>query len=161
MRIGLIADTHGLVRPEALAALAGAELILHAGDIGKPAVLEALAQVAPVEAIAGNVDRGWCALPEERLIDIVDHQVILVHDRKALTAPPAPGSVVVCGHSHRPSIERENGVLWVNPGSAGPRRFSLPVGVGWLELGDGAPQASLVTLDVPPPRRRARRSRPQ
>lgn len=161
MRIGLIADTHGLVRPEALAELAGAELILHAGDIGKTAVLDALAQLAPVEAIAGNVDRGWCELPECRVLEIADHQVVLVHDRSSLDGPPPPGSIVVCGHSHRPAIERVGGVLWVNPGSAGPRRFSLPVGVGWLELGAGAPTARLVTLDVPPPRRRARRSRAQ
>ncbi len=154
MRIGLIADTHGLLRPEAAAALAGADAILHAGDIGSPAVLDALGALAPVEAIAGNVDRGWCALPECRRFVLAGVPIVLVHDRKQLPALPAPGAVVVCGHSHRPSITEEDGVLVVNPGSAGPRRFSLPVGIGWLTLGDGPPAARLAPLDVPPPRRK-------
>ncbi len=160
LQIGLISDTHGLLRPEAVVALRGADLILHAGDIGKQSVLDALAEIASVEAIAGNVDRAWCTLPEQRSLLVGDTPVVLVHDSKTLD-PTRLGDVVVCGHSHRPGIEAHDGRLWVNPGSAGPRRFSLPVCVGWLVLGDGPPRARLIPLEVAPPRSRARSVRPR
>jgi putative phosphoesterase len=153
MRIGLISDTHGLLRPEAVAALTGVDLLLHAGDIGKPSVLEGLRRVAPLEAIAGNVDRKWCTLPEQRWLELAGHRVLLVHDWKA-AAPVEGPAIVVCGHSHKLGVTLENNVLVVNPGSAGPRRFSLPVSVGFLTLGDGPPRAETVLLDVAPARRR-------
>ena len=153
MRIGLIADTHGLLRPEAVAALEGVDLILHAGDIGKPAVLDGLRSVAPVEAIAGNVDRAWCELAEARWLTVAGHRVLLVHDWKAHGPVDGP-ALVVCGHSHRPGVTRDGDVLVVNPGSAGPRRFSLPVSVGFAVLGPEGWTATTQTLDVAPPRRR-------
>jgi putative phosphoesterase len=156
VRIGLISDTHGLLRPEAVEALRGVDRILHAGDIGKPAVLSELEALAPVEAIAGNVDRKWCALPEARWLTIADHRVLLVHDWRSHGPVDGP-ALVVCGHSHRPGISVEGDLLVVNPGSAGPRRFSLPVSVGFVTLGAGGWQAETLTLEVPPPRRRARR----
>lgn len=150
MRVGLIADTHGLLRPEARAALAGADLILHAGDVGDDAILDALGAAGPVVAVRGNNDRtGACAaLPErvERVLGGVD--VTLLHDRAAARPWPAPGGVLVVGHSHRPAVAWENGVLVVNPGSAGPRRFSLPVSVGWLHLGPAGPTATWLELVV-------------
>ena len=150
MRVGLIADTHGRLRPEALRALAGADLLLHAGDVGGAAVLESLAAVAPVLAVRGNNDRaGPCAALPERLERVLGGvAVTLLHDRAAALPWPAAGGVLVVGHSHRPSVGWEGGVLVVNPGSAGPRRFRLPVCVGWLELGAGPPQASWVELDA-------------
>lgn len=136
MRIGLIADTHGLLRPEALAYLAGCDHILHAGDIGPPAVLEALAALAPLRAVRGNNDRGeWArALPETVLLAFDGLGLCLHHDRQGL--PPLPGGVrlVVTGHSHRPLLREADGVLYLNPGSAGPRRFRLPVTAGELWL---------------------------
>ncbi len=156
MRIGLIADTHGLLRPEAVRALAGVDLILHAGDIGKPDVLEALHEVAPVEAIAGNVDRRWCALPEARWLTVAGCRVLLVHDWKSHGPVQGP-ALVVCGHSHRPGVEIREDLLIVNPGSAGPRRFSLPVSVGFVTIGVDGWTAETCPLDVPPPRRRSKR----
>ncbi len=156
MRIGLIADTHGLLRPEAVEALRGVDLILHAGDIGTPSVLEALSAVAPVEAIAGNVDRKWCALPEARWITIADHKVLLVHDWRSYGPVDGP-ALVVCGHSHRPMVALHGKLVVVNPGSAGPRRFSLPVSVGFATLGPHGWLAETLPLDVAPPRRRSKR----
>ena len=153
MRIGLIADTHGLLRREAAEALAGVDLILHAGDIGKPAVLDGLRTVAPVEAIAGNVDRKWCALPEQRWLMVGGLRVFLVHDWKA-AAPVEGADLVVCGHSHQPGVWHEGGALVVNPGSAGPRRFSLPVSVGFVELRETGPVGSTQTLAVAPAHRK-------
>lgn len=156
-RIGLIADTHGQLRPEAAAALAGCELIVHAGDIGSPEVVAALEQIAPVAAIRGNVDRGdWArAFPEERTVEKAGHLLYVVHDLKSLdrTALPAGTDAVISGHSHRPRIERgDDGILYVNPGSAGPRRFSLPVAVALLTLSPRRIDAELVELAVAPPR---------
>lgn len=156
MRIGLISDTHGLLRPEAVAALRGVDRILHAGDIGKPGVLEQLAEIAPCEAIAGNVDRAWCTLPEARWLTVAGTRVFLVHDWKRARPVEGP-AVVVCGHSHKPGVWREDDVLVVNPGSAGPRRFSLPVSVGFLSIHHAEVSAELRTLEVPPPRSRKRR----
>ena len=148
MRVGLISDTHGLVRPEALFALEGADLILHAGDVGKKAVLEQLRKVAPVEAVRGNVDRTQplAALPERRQLQLAGWRVLLVHDRRQVAPEEALGvDVVVYGHSHKPLVTPGT-PLWANPGSAGPRRFSLPVSVGWLELSGSVPRALLQPL---------------
>lgn len=152
MKIGVISDTHDLVRPEALAVLAGSDLILHAGDICRPAVLEALAAIAPVRAVRGNNDRGaWAdALPEARTLDLGGARIHLLHDVKTLAIDPVAEGVaaVVAGHSHRPSAVVRDGVLWFNPGSAGRRRFRLPVSVGFLRVRDGAVTGELVELVV-------------
>ncbi len=132
--VGLISDTHGLLRPEAVRALEGSELIVHAGDVGKPEVLEALRRVAPVVAVRGNVDRGeWAeALPETARIE---PGIYVLHDATTLAIDPAAEGVraVVSGHSHKPSCVERGGVLYVNPGAAGPRRFRLPVTVARLD----------------------------
>src|SRR5690606_18623862 len=130
--VGVISDTHGLIRPTALEALAGAELILHAGDIGKPEVLDALRNIAPAVAIRGNVDRGpWAAdLPEARSVEVFGERGYLVHDLKTFEHQvPDKHTLIVHGHSHKPGCHRHNGVLYLNPGSAGPRRFKLPISV--------------------------------
>lgn len=162
MRVGLISDTHGLLRPEACSALRGADLILHAGDVGKADVLVGLASEAEVLAVRGNVDRSpdLAALPARRLVHLAGWTVLLVHDGTEVTpAAAAACDVVVCGHSHRPAVSPGR-PLWVNPGSAGPRRFRLPVSVGWLMLSGPVPSASLRTLSVPPSRSRLRPGRP-
>lgn len=147
MRVGVISDTHGLLRPEALDLLRGAGHILHAGDIGRPEVIEALAELAPVTAVRGNVDLGdWAeAWPETATVTLAGHQVHLLHDLKRLDRDPAALglSVVVSGHSHRPAAETRGGVLYLNPGSAGPRRFSLPIALATLELGEAGVRARL------------------
>ena len=152
MRIGLISDTHGLVRPEAIAALRGVDHILHAGDIGGAAVVEALSVIAPVTAIRGNNDTDpWGrALPDTEMVKLGDAWVYLVHDLGDLDIDPlaAGVDVVMSGHSHKPAIDERDGVIYVNPGSAGPRRFSLPISVGHLYLGAGAPRAELSTLEI-------------
>lgn len=150
MKIGVISDTHGLLRPEALTTLRGCEHILHAGDVGKPAILEALASVAPVTAIRGNIDRsGPCAqLPATEAIELGGHLLYLVHAREDLDLHPraAGVSAVIFGHSHKPLIETLDGVLYLNPGSAGPRRFSLPVTLAYLWIAPGGLHAELVSL---------------
>ena len=150
--IGVIADTHGLVRPEAIAALVGAERIIHAGDIGSPAVLAALEAVAPVVAVRGNNDKGaWAAaIPETAIVAIDDLRLYLLHDVKTLDFDPATAtfSGVICGHSHRPRLEQQAGVWFINPGSAGPRRFTLPVTVARLYVHGGRLTAELVELHV-------------
>ena len=150
--IGVIADTHGLVRPEALAALAGAARIIHAGDIGRPEVLQALEAVAPVMAIRGNNDNGtWAvAIPDTLVDDEDDLRFYVLHDVKALDFDPATAgfSAVICGHSHQPRIEQRAGVWFVNPGSAGPRRFKLPVTVARLYVHAGTLTPELVALQV-------------
>lgn len=139
MKIGVISDTHGLLRPEALAAFAGVEHILHAGDVGDIEILARLRAIAPVTAIRGNVDvHGLCAeLPATDFIELGGKIFYLVHSVHDLDINPvvAGVSVVVSGHSHQPSIEQRNGVLYLNPGSAGPRRFKLPVTVALVEVG--------------------------
>lgn len=151
-RIGIIADTHGLLRPGAVEALTGCGLILHAGDVGKPDVLDGLRAVAPVTAIRGNVDRGaWAdALPETEQIALGGVTVYMLHDRAALdfVPPPDEGWVVISGHSHQPSVAEKAGVLFVNPGSAGPRRFRLPVTVAIMEIEEGRARARLIGLTV-------------
>jgi putative phosphoesterase len=137
-RIGIISDTHGLMRPEALRALAGVDHILHAGDVGAPEVLERLRELAPVSAVRGNVDRGaWAqVLPETELVEAAGRTFYLVHDLDDLDVDPAAIGLcaVVSGHSHQPAVLRRRGVLYVNPGSAGPRRFRLPVTVGLIDV---------------------------
>ncbi len=150
MRVGVISDTHGLLRPEALAALDGADYILHSGDVGDPDILDVLAEIAPLTAIRGNIDRtGRCAaLPATEMIELGGTTIYMLHDLHELDIDPVAAGIgiVVSGHSHRPVIERRKGVLYLNPGSAGPRRFSLPVTVGIVVLGDGLPEAEIVTL---------------
>jgi uncharacterized protein len=140
-RIGLISDTHNLVRPEALLHLHGCEAIIHAGDICNPAVLAALQQIAPVTAVRGNNDTGdWArAIPTRVTLTFQQVRILVVHDQADLDVDPRSDGiqVVVTGHSHKPLIDERDGVLFVNPGSAGPRRFKLPVSAGLLEV-DGA-----------------------
>lgn len=151
MRIGVISDTHGLLRPEALAALQGSELILHAGDIGSAAVLEQLAAIAPLAAIRGNNDtEAWAlAVPETRTVEAGGKRFYLLHDLKALAVDPATTGVdvVVAGHSHKPLAEQREGVLYLNPGSAGPRRWRLPITLSRLRIDGGRIEHELVHLD--------------
>ena len=150
MRIGVISDTHGLLRPEALAALQGCERIIHAGDIGKPEVLEGLRALAPLDVIRGNVDSGdWAAaVPEHLDLGLGGLRVYVTHDVKTMGIDPIAEQVdvVIAGHSHQPKIEQVNGVLYLNPGSAGRRRFTLPISLALLDIEDGQPRAQLVTL---------------
>lgn len=159
-RIGLISDTHDLLRPEAMAALAGCEYIIHAGDITGPQVLEELATIAPLTAVRGNNDRGAWALELAEVEALQFDQVSLyvIHDLAQLDQfpPPALVRVVICGHSHKPSIRDVDGVLYVNPGSAGRRRFTLPVTVGELLISGDQVSARIIELEVAPPKRKAR-----
>jgi putative phosphoesterase len=148
--VGVISDTHGLLRPEALAALRDVEHILHAGDIGDAAVLDRLGEIAPVTAIRGNVDReGRCGrLPATELIELAGRHVYMLHDRNELDLDPAAAGIaaVISGHSHQPGTEWKKGVLYFNPGSAGPRRFSLPISLGFLEISSEEIRPRLQTI---------------
>jgi putative phosphoesterase len=148
--IGVISDTHGLLRPGALEALRGVEHILHAGDVGDASILDSLRNLAPVTAIRGNIDVGGpCShLPATEVVTLDGHTFYMLHDRQALDLDPmaAGFSAVISGHSHKPLIEWRHGVLYMNPGSAGPRRFSLPVSIGLLTIGADGLQPRLVTL---------------
>lgn len=149
--IGVISDTHGLMRPEALAALADSDLILHAGDIGKPEILDALAAIAPVVAIRGNVDRSnWAEpIPWSKALDLDGKRICLLHDIADLVLSPDPKfDAIVFGHSHKPRIEEKDGILYFNPGSAGPRRFKLPVTLGRLYLSGGRFTGEIVELAI-------------
>jgi putative phosphoesterase len=150
--IGVIADTHGLMRPAALAALQDSSLIIHAGDIGTPEVLSALAAIAPVVAVRGNNDRGaWAeALPETATVEVGAFRLYVLHDVKSLSLEPQTAGLhaVIVGHSHRPLVQEHQGVLFVNPGSAGPRRFKLPVAVAHLTITTQTLHAALMMLDV-------------
>ena len=152
MRIGVISDTHGLVRGEAVAALHGSDLILHAGDVGTSDVLETLAEIAPVFAVRGNIDRDdWAdKLPETRSISSAGRQIYLRHDIAGLDIDPAAEGcdAVIFGHSHKPLIENRSGVLYLNPGSAGSRRFKLPVCLARIELGEIEMVPEIITLNV-------------
>jgi putative phosphoesterase len=152
-RIGVISDTHGLLRPEAEAVLQGSQLILHAGDIGDPTILTRLAAIAPVHAVRGNNDRGSWAdeLPELAEIRIAGRRIWILHDLSELEDFGDPAEIgvdaVVAGHSHRPLAEQRGRTLYFNPGSAGPRRFSLPISVGVLWIsGAGSIEHELVAL---------------
>jgi len=150
--IGLISDTHGLIRSEALEALNGVELIIHAGDIGKPEVIAALKAIAPVVAIKGNNDIGnWARpLPDTKLVKSGDTQLYVIHNVKDLDCDPVARGyqAVVSGHSHKPSVATRDGVLFVNPGSAGPRRFKLPIAVGKLFIEHNRVSAEIIELAV-------------
>jgi putative phosphoesterase len=148
--VGVISDTHGLVRPEALAALRGSEHIVHAGDIGSPAVLDALRAIAPVTAIRGNNDRAaWARdLPDTAAVEVHGTWLYIVHDVHALDLDPraAGFAAVISGHSHKPAISERNGTLFLNPGSAGPRRFTLPIAVARLHLEAKKVRGEIVVL---------------
>lgn len=151
-RLGIISDTHGLLRPQAVAALRGCERILHAGDVGKPEVLHALNELAPVTAVRGNNDNGVWAdeLPDCARVEAGQVGIYLLHDLAELNIDPARAGIriVICGHSHKPSISERDGVLYLNPGSAGPRRFKLPVAVAELTIDAAAVQARIIPLAV-------------
>lgn len=155
VHIGLIADTHGLLRPQAVAALEGADLIIHAGDVGRQLVLDGLRALAPVAAVRGNVDTGpWAADLPDRLdmeADGLRIRVIHIRPRRPDRDVADGADVVIFGHSHQPLVEESGGVLWVNPGSAGPQRFRLPVSIGHLHRRASGPAARLEVLDVPQP----------
>ena len=161
--VGVISDTHGLLRPEAVAALAGVDTIVHAGDIGSAEILDALRRIAPVIAVRGNNDRdAWAApLPEIARLEIGATRIWVVHDLKELAEDPASAGVgvVISGHSHRPRVERRAVLLLLSPGSAGPRRFSLPVAVARLHLAPAGPRAEIVELAVAGPGRGSRPTR--
>jgi len=148
--IGVISDTHGLVRPEALDALRGVELVLHAGDVGNSQVLEALKGIAPVVAVRGNNDKGQWAeeLPQWDVVEVEAVSIYILHDLKEIDISPSGArfQVVVSGHSHKPLIEKRRGVLYVNPGSAGPRRFSLPVSIARLRVINETVKAQVIEL---------------
>lgn len=149
--LGVLADTHGLLRPEVIEALRESDLILHAGDVGRPEVLAALRELAPTYAVRGNVDRGdWArALPRTEVVEHGGLFLYMLHDLEDLELDPraAGFAAVVSGHSHRPLVREEGGVLYLNPGSAGPRRFRLPVTLARLRLAAGELKAELVELE--------------
>jgi putative phosphoesterase len=165
IRIGLISDTHGLLRPEAKAFLAGSDVIVHAGDIGGPDILAELGAIAPLKAVRGNNDGGpWAeALRDTELLRLEGVEIYAIHDlgRLGIDPPPAGIRAVVSGHSHKPQVEERGGVLFVNPGSAGPRRFTLPISVGEILVRDGTLAAKTVELRIAPSSRVKRRPRPR
>jgi uncharacterized protein len=150
--VGLISDTHGLLRPEALAALQGSDFIIHAGDIGDPSVLDRLSTIAPVTAVRGNNDNdAWASgVRETEVLAVGAALIYIIHDVALLDVDPAEAGfhAVVAGHSHRPSIELRAGVLFVNPGSAGPRRFKLPISLGNLAVSGTELTPRLMELDI-------------
>lgn len=150
MLVGVISDTHGLLRPEAVAQLTGSDLIIHAGDVGRPGILDDLAALAPTHTVRGNIDTEfWAeALPERRTVEVAGHRLLVLHDISALSIDPATDgfSAVIFGHSHRPSMEDRDGVLFLNPGSAGPRRFRLPVTMARIRVNGRAIAVEIVTL---------------
>jgi putative phosphoesterase len=153
MKLGIVSDTHGLLRPEVAPALKGVDHILHLGDVGKPSILVELEKIAPVTAIRGNVDRqGPCAkLPETDVLLIAGHYMYMLHDLKTLHLDPATAkfAAVLHGHTHVPNFYTKKGVLYFNPGSCGPRRFELPVTIGLLTVStDGELSPEIVTLKV-------------
>jgi putative phosphoesterase len=151
-RIGMISDTHGLLRKEAVEALRGSELIIHAGDVGKPEILEGVRKIAPVVAVRGNVDTAeWARiLPPTAVAEAGAVMIYVLHDVQELDLNPAAAGfrMVVSGHSHKPGKMERDGVLYINPGSAGPRRFQLPVTVARLNLAEEPWKVEFVDLDV-------------
>ena len=151
-RVGLISDTHGLLRPEAIAFLRGSDFIVHAGDIGDASVLNELRALAPVTAVRGNNDKGaWAeAISETEVLQIGDVLIYVLHNLARLDLDPVAAGfqVVVSGHSHHPLVEERGGVLYVNPGSSGPRRFKLPIAVAELEVAGHSVKANVVELEV-------------
>jgi len=151
MLVGIISDTHGLLRSEAVKTLHGVDRILHGGDVGDAEVLEGLRKIAPVVAVRGNNDKGTWAddLPDWEVVELEGLFVYLIHDLKEMDIVPAGNfQVVVSGHSHKPSVEEQRGVLYVNPGSAGPRRFSLPISIALLRVAAGKASAEIVELKI-------------
>lgn len=152
LRVGVLSDTHGLLRPEVLPALAGVDHILHAGDVGKFEILDQLRQIAPVTAIRGNIDRsGPCAaLPATEAVELGGHLLYLVHSVADLDLDPRAARIaaVISGHSHKPSVQWKQEVLFLNPGSVGPRRFSLPVTLALLQIDGSRLHADLLPLEV-------------
>ncbi len=150
--LGIISDTHGLLREEALQALAGSELIIHAGDVGKPEILQQLQTIAPVVAVKGNIDSGaWASgLPLTAVVETEGARIYVLHDLHELDLDPAAAGfhVVISGHSHKPSGTERNGVIYLNPGSAGPRRFRLPITVARVDLTPSPWKIELVTLEI-------------
>jgi putative phosphoesterase len=150
--VGVISDTHGLLRPEALQPLRGSDHIIHAGDVGDPEILVELSKIAPVTAIRGNIDNdAWASrLPETEVLEIAGNTFYILHDRKQLDLnPQAAGfAAVISGHSHQPLIETTNDVLYFNPGSAGPRRFKLPTTVGRITIVDNRLQPEIINLEA-------------
>jgi uncharacterized protein len=151
MIVGVISDTHGLLRPEAVEMLRGSEHIIHAGDIGAPEIIPALEKLAPVTAIRGNVDQmAWCRkFSETEVVELAGIHIYIIHDVNAMDLnPKAAGfAAVISGHSHKPSQEIKDGVLYFNPGSSGPRRFKLPITVGRLEISGGRLAATVLWLE--------------
>lgn len=150
--VGVISDTHGLLRPEAIKALKEVSLIIHAGDVGTPAVLDSLESIAPVVAVRGNTDRdGWaCRLPLTEVVEIGGVSLYVLHDLSSLDLNPAASgfSAIISGHTHEPAVKNKNGILFLNPGSAGPKRFTLPVSVALLRIENNSVKAELLTLAV-------------
>jgi hypothetical protein len=150
--VGVIADTHNLLRPEAVGALRSVDLIVHAGDVCRPEILGELAALAPLAVVRGNNDRGvWSEeIPIRRIVQVEGVLIYVVHDIKDLRVFPVPPriNVVVSGHSHKPSIEERDGILYLNPGSAGPRRFKLPVSIAKLTIKGNAVAAELIRITV-------------
>jgi len=151
-RVGLISDTHGLLRPEALAFLRGSDRIVHGGDIGQASVLEQLGSIAPVTAVRGNNDRdAWAeAIPETDVLEVGEVRIYVIHDIARLDLDPAAAGfqVVVSGHSHKPQVHTRDGVLYVNPGSSGPRRFKLPIAAGELMIDGRTVQGRWTELQI-------------
>lgn len=151
--IGVISDTHGLLRPEAISALQGSDLIIHAGDIGRLEVIEQLGAIAPVTAVRGNIDKATWAndFPETEVVQANNMLIYVLHNLKELDLDPKAAGfrVVVSGHSHQPKIEEKDGTLYLNPGSAGPRRFKLPIAVGRLFIVGESIHSELLPLDIP------------
>jgi putative phosphoesterase len=152
MRVGVISDTHGLLRSEVVDAMEGVDLIVHAGDIGRDMILDDLKSIAPVVAVRGNMDYdAWAyRLPASDTYQLCDHLIYVIHDLSRIDLDPyaAGVSVVISGHSHKPSVKTRNGVLYLNPGSAGPRRFKLPVSIGLLHVNGKSVKAEIVQLNV-------------
>ena len=150
--IGVISDTHGLVRPEALRALKGADLVIHAGDIGNAEVIETLQSISPVVAIRGNIDQGeWArGFPETEVVEVEQTLIYVLHDLNTLDLDPAKSGfgAVISGHSHQPRITHHSGVMFVNPGSAGPRRFRLPMAVARLQINGSSIHSEIVELEI-------------
>ena len=151
-RIGVISDTHGLLRPEAIEALQGSDFIVHAGDIGKQNIIDALSEIAPVTAVRGNIDKGEFEdqFPNNEVLKVEESYIYILHIKEDLNLDPvaAEFQVVVTGHTHNPKIEKADGVLYLNPGSAGPRRFSLPTTIAILEVKGADVSAEIIELSV-------------
>jgi putative phosphoesterase len=146
--VGIISDTHGLLRPEAVRALDGSEMIIHAGDVGSPEILERLAEIAPVTAVRGNIDKDpWAQrLPLTAVVEAGPARLYVIHDLKTMRVKPAGYAALISGHSHKSHAYERDGVLYLNPGAAGPRRFRLPVSLARLYVGEGALRHEILYL---------------